>query len=1337
MDSMQLFGSGPRLEVPKGDRARQAVAALRGYAYQIYVSALAWLALSDGEILHLEVADDYAVATREALTGAQVRDTKESGGITLQSDWARSTIDSYVDLVMRNPGRVVSIHYLTTSAIGLERERAHRVNGAPALDYWRRAAMGADFGPLRGLIENLDLKEATSAYLASLSDDAFRSEFLQRIHWHCGAPGLADVRADLEAGVVEYVASARQLSSQTARSVMPTMLERILMTAVSDGARALRRADLLLLIDEAALVAVPIEQLASAFQAGMPTRAITRAQLLMPADDLPVPAVKAPRDALVAAIDAARCACGLAVASGATGLGKSLTARMVAARTGKPWSIVDFRSLSPVETASRLNHLCGEIAASTTGDIILDDLNGLDVPMVRDALARLLSGLKRRDATAIVTTYRSPANTTLQLLVPEAAVPVDIPYLDEEEVAELVVQTGGDPKYTRAVFRVAANGHPQMTMAVLLHLRGAEWSRRALAALFDGQLQSELGAERRAVRERLVSVLPVDAQTLLFRASLIRGGFDRRLVIALAGLDPAVPRGGLVLDQLIGPWIEPFRRSRFRVSPMLENAADEVLSTEECRAIHRCVAEAIMMGGAEMDAVDAGVAMHHALRSEETDLVVGFAHSVITSKIDVIDAIAPFLTELMSLPLDVPIFSSNSPASAMMRLAQLLVLLPYGSADQTHAALRALEAERLAMQGVALFEGFALSKLLLHPRTGELFPDWLEILLRFDQLCLAEPQIADANSRFTSKAGGDPHVSGVLFAGQLRSIKTVASFRAIIERLDREDSATRDRLLSSFQPGRGDISIFVNHGWMRESGNENFDWEAAQRDYDAAFEVAMRWENKMLASRCAIAQAICIDENGNDPDRALAYLLKVEELIGRDVALGRARAKIHWRRRDHATALPLLTAAAEVGGQDLIERAYIAREAGISAATLNDWEAARQWFERAQVAAASASELPSVRAMAIGLLADTAQAAFNAGRPDISILKMRDALTALPKIDAEGTIAEAHCHRVVRHGMLWLYQQITGVLDEEETIYGPGAASNPEPLEAIRSHPVLALDIAFYLLATADEALDEPTGFYRAFRDHLVVGPVLSSEISAAIADDRKAISTHNPADFVARIRRHASMAVMVSSGEAREYAEELVNPRRGRIPLVSIDGDSLEDHLRSAEDYLLSFATGAAMARAFGAIDSIVEQGLAAPEISALHPLLRRMGGDVSAPTSDREGAANSIWTIREDLSGRPTEFYWTAVWLLIHVSNSRLRDGVAQPLLVWIFSGTDHLVRKARFLLSSPVTTASPVEKLLAAPGRSMASAARLLLALSPAVGTRLVPKVRGRLEAIIESD
>jgi hypothetical protein len=1329
---MQVFGSGPRLDAPQGDTARQAVAALRGYAYQLYTSSLAWLALGDGALLHLEVAEDYAVATREALKGVQVKNTSDA--ITLQSEGVRTAIDAYVDLVARNPTRRVSLQYLTTSQIGLERKLADRIGGAPALAYWRRAAAGADLAPLRALIASLKLKAATQDHLNALSDEAYRQDFLQRIHWDCGAPGLAEVRSDLEAGLIEYVARTRRLSSHAARNLVPNVLERVLLTAVHDGARTLRSADLLTLIDDVAMVAVPIEQLAGAFHGADPAGPISRGRLLASADDLPLPQIYAPRTALVEAIDGARRACGLAIASGATGLGKSLIARLVADKSGASWSIVDFRHLGPAEAATRLAQLQRELAGASPTHVLLDDLNDMDDPSVRDGLIRVLAGLKRRDTTAIVTSYRSPANTTLHQLAPDAAAPVDIPYLDLGEVEHLVSQMGGEAKYAESVYRAAANGHPQLTMAALLHLQTSNWSRRSIAAVLGGQLQAELGAERRVIRQRLVSALSEDAQTLLLRMSLIRGGFGRDLVLEIAGLDPAMARGGLVLDQLVGPWIEPFQKKKLRVSPLIEDAADDVLSFAERRAVHRCVASAIL-NRSDLDAADAPAALHHALLSEEKDLVVGFAGSVIASDSEMIEVLAPFLVELMFLPTAEPIFAKDGAASGMMRLAQLIVLLPYGTAEQVRSCWNALEQERGAVKGADLFEGLVHSKLLLNPRTGELFDDWLEILLRFDRLCLTDPNLAKTSLSIQSSSPDAPSPTGVLFGGQLRNIRTVRGFRAILERLDREDAATRERVFSAFRPGRSDISILVNHGWLRESPTEGFDWEAAQSDYGALADLALGWGNRMLASRCAIAQAICIDENGHDAERALASLAAGEAKIGFDVAFGRARAKIHWRRRDHATALPLLTAAAEAGGQDALERAHIAREAGISAAMLNHWDKAQQWFERAQAAAAVHDEIPSVRAMSVGLLADIANVAARAGRPDIAVLKMREALKALPTLDQDGTLAEAHCHRVIRHGVLWLYREITGkILDSnEEIVYQPGAASNPEPLEAIRSHPVAALDIAFYLLADIDEALITPTGYYRDFRKDLVAGPVLSQEISATISDDHKTILTHDPTDFVTRLRRHVSLVALIESGAAREALKDLTKPRRGTIPLGLVPQDASAEVLRAGADYLLSFAIGAAMVRAFDAIDAAVAQGLAAQEIVGLHPLLRRIGGEASNLTSDREGAANAVWVVREDLSARPDDLCWTAVWLLFHVHSSRLQAGVLQPTIAWIFAGVDHLVRNARFRLTLPAVNVPPVEAVLAAPERTAASAARLLVALAPAVATRLVPMVRARLDDI----
>ncbi len=86
MATSEAFSPGPRLsDAPQGDVARQAVAALRGYAFQLYGSVLALLELKEGEDLFLEVAEDYAVVAQDALKAVQAKETRASGSVTLNT----------------------------------------------------------------------------------------------------------------------------------------------------------------------------------------------------------------------------------------------------------------------------------------------------------------------------------------------------------------------------------------------------------------------------------------------------------------------------------------------------------------------------------------------------------------------------------------------------------------------------------------------------------------------------------------------------------------------------------------------------------------------------------------------------------------------------------------------------------------------------------------------------------------------------------------------------------------------------------------------------------------------------------------------------------------------------------------------------------------------------------------------------------------------------------------------------------------------------------------------------------------------------------------------------
>ncbi len=100
---------------PLGDATREAIDSLRGYVYQIYQSALAWTDIGFEEFLYLEVAEDYAVTAANALRAVQVKDT--TGTVTINSDGIVASIDSFVDLVERNPGVTVSLRHCSGSMI--------------------------------------------------------------------------------------------------------------------------------------------------------------------------------------------------------------------------------------------------------------------------------------------------------------------------------------------------------------------------------------------------------------------------------------------------------------------------------------------------------------------------------------------------------------------------------------------------------------------------------------------------------------------------------------------------------------------------------------------------------------------------------------------------------------------------------------------------------------------------------------------------------------------------------------------------------------------------------------------------------------------------------------------------------------------------------------------------------------------------------------------------------------------------------------------------------------------------------------------------------------------
>jgi hypothetical protein len=352
MATSEGFSPGPRLsDAPQGDVARQAVAALRGYAFQLYGSVLAWLELKEGEDLFLEVAEDYAVLAQAVLKAVQAKDTRASGAVTLNTAGVREAIDSFVDLSRRNPTRTVSLRYFTTSPIGLEKGTSDRIEGMAGLEYWDAVARGADVAPLRTRLLSLDLRQGTLAYIRGLDDEELRDRLIRRISWDCGQGGLEDLEGEIEAKLLRLAAPGIRIEPQQLRRVTSALVEQTLRTAVSPPPRRLSTTDLyssirsvthteILTTDLNALIGTAMGRGGG----GSHQLAITpSSSWLLALDELPLPVRLVPRQTLVDHVRATVKAHGLGILTGSTGLGKTIIAWLAATQEGGDWRLVDLR----------------------------------------------------------------------------------------------------------------------------------------------------------------------------------------------------------------------------------------------------------------------------------------------------------------------------------------------------------------------------------------------------------------------------------------------------------------------------------------------------------------------------------------------------------------------------------------------------------------------------------------------------------------------------------------------------------------------------------------------------------------------------------------------------------------------------------------------------------------------------------------------------------------------------------------------------------------------------------------------------------------------------------
>lgn len=1341
-DPLMPFSPPDHANDIQGDSARQAVHGLRGYAYQLYASAIAWLELRGDQELHLEVAEDYAVATGAALTATQVKNS--SRPVTMGSRRVAQFLDSFVQLTLSNPGRTVICRYLSTAELGLERDATLRVANSSSLAYWRAAAAGADVGPLRAALTQSAIDPQTHAFFAACDDDRFRDEVLRRIHWDCGAPGLEGLREELNQLLIPFGWDHGRMPSAEASRLSGPVIEQLLVTCTTKGHRRLTRADLKLLVDQHARMSVSRADADRLMAQGSgPFAGVRR---LMPEDQLGMPAILATRGTLTQALVAMLGEHGIALVLGGSGRGKTIAARLAARATGRHWAIVDLRDLDASAAVARLRETLGELGRAGLGGVLVDDINQLDDPGVVRTFAQLLHALRRRDLLACATLYSRPGIRALgELGIPSTAL-VEVPNLTVDEVEALVSAAGGDPAiWATPIHRRADGGHPQLVQASIVGLSARGWSVAELTALAPaGGGLTDIADERVATRARLIGSVPEASRALLYRLSLAIGRFDRRTALALGTVEPSILNAGEALDPLVGPWIDAAGESEYRVSPVLYRAGEDMLGDDAVRAVHKALSEAIMASD-RIEPDRASAAYVHGLAGQAETALTKIALGIISAGSDMQRRVARYMMSLRLTQTSRPIFPDNMQVSGLLRLAQLIVRLHTGSDQEISSVWQALwrEKDAAVLDGsTARFEAMILIKLLVSDRASGAIPDWLELILRLDALGREEAKIGDLIRELETprKLKSAPTVIGMLFMAQAGKLPGVGALVALFERLDALDAEMRGRLLAEYAQVPSEFALLVNNAWLAEHQAGTIDAEAAANGFRRISTLADNWGYGTLAARAEMAVAIMQDEYGHDSEAALDTLAKGEAKLGHPDHFGRSVAKVLYRRDDYAGALARIEALnPDFAKADHIEHAYLCQEAGICAMHLGRLAEASRWFARGREAAV---QVPSgiMRPTAIGLRADAAYASYRAGDREHAFKELAAALGEIEGLLPLASLRATHCYKVFGHLLLSIDNDASHDFDnmiEGIDMLPPGCCSNPEPNEGIKDLPQAPLESLWYLLADAAARFHVNAGIPEALAARIGGKPIVTMEMRLRDAHVSAAIERQDDVALCAALQRWVDLRVYLPGRFAEIQAGGLADPLREAIPQASAEQLASEIARDAAEDVLFVHCAVRILGGSHPPLAALARTWR--EQLPANYPgaaFLEAVYNPEAAPAEPRLCYAQILGRIAQGMRFGAQDLFLATARFVEKVGRlPSFQREAALPVDRWITTEWDQMIATQRFALLTPALTIPPIERALArCPG--LPRAAAIALAAEASIGSVLSPDFRDYFARLVGS-
>ena len=1074
----------------KHDRDREATASIRGYVYQAYQSILAWMRLGESEVLFLEGAEDFDVHEGDKVEATQVKDTASILAITLRSVDAFKAINNLWKHQKANPDKKIRIRFLTTSIVGQEKGISFPIVGT-GIAYWELAARDDHIpvGPLKDFLLQLDLQDDLKNFLMVSNDRVIREELVQSIHWDTGNKPKDVLITEIRDLLVLH-GDKRGVDTRHSEQALDSLLGRIADLLSSADNRRLIYADFLRAFEEATMELIPRGEAATLRRAigqtlplnfSLTSDTTASSITLLKILDAPLPLVSGAvhRHSLVNELSDVVRRHGAAIVRGSTGVGKTSLARLVTDKIGGTWVWAGFRGHNGNQIARDFSQALSELRALPSPlRIVLDDL---DLEIVsqfeRELLLFVFSVINNRGFILVTGPNPCPSILLQKLWLPEEC-NQSIPYLNENDIRDLLINNGAPDvqelvQWSRFIF-LTTKGHPQLAHARVRNLQAQSWPRVQELGFFQAV---DLEQERDLARRRLMEEIPSEnARSLAYRLSFLTGQFPRETAITLAGLSPVISLPGEPFETLIGPWIEELADNKYRVSPLLQNAGDKVLSTTEIQPVHEAIALSIVRQRT-LSPYDFGTALIHALMAKSGQALGILAAGTIRAQSpNVWQALAGAVFWFPSVA-NQPgqrICETNPYIEVLLRVIQFEIAVAgkrlaeaLAIIERTDEVISGLGRDKVAIHNA----NFAYSTFVKSVEVPIRPSQWIYMLSRLIELREADQDLGELWRNFEAAQQPGKPLAGlstaqVLFAIRASYITGLQDLDRLLDALEDVDTSIRIHLLVAFTDDDYDLAdLLVGNAWWRDASKNTLEVDRGILILRKAVDFGRKWNVLKLIRAAYVAMAVLHDEYGQDSESALRVLQEAtNDLDSEDPRLLNQRAKVHYTLKQYDRSLDFFRMALADSRLPAIERTFSYRLAGICAGRSADWKAAESFFK----SGAASAKLTKVQdTMAVGLMADAAFARWKQNERREALTLYTEVLKELENVPIDENLANRHLHATVRHCLGWI--DTTGRLDQDPLAEPPpGMCSNPDPHAGFKELRIIPMAGIWGLLGNID-----------------------------------------------------------------------------------------------------------------------------------------------------------------------------------------------------------------------------------------------------------------------------